>query len=128
LLADAELVSAVGAILARLDRHEALLVRLQPADHPSLIQALAEATADTDGGWFVSGRVVRLARNEAIGAAAEGRAEPALSVALRLEGIDSAHLLGKWLGLRPDVERGGEERAGVQWRVRGFDPAKPPSP
>ena len=104
---------------------EALLVRLQPSDDPSLIRALAEATG---GEWFTSGDAVKLARKEAVAAASEGLAEPALAIALRLEGIGGAHALGKWLGSRPEVERGGEERAGVQWRVCGFDPAKPPSP
>ena len=101
------------------------MVRLQPTGDLSLILALAEATG---GEWFVSGIVLKLARSEAMAAASEGRAEPALSVALRLEGIGGAHALGRWLGDQPEVERGGEERAGVQWRVCGFDPAKPPSP
>ena len=103
-------------LLARLERLEALVARLAAGSPDMLTPALRRATA---GLWATAGEMWRLAQAEATAAAAEGRPEPELAEALRLEGVRSSHGLGRWLAAREGqgAERGGTERGGVLWRV-----------
>ncbi|WP_353350457.1 hypothetical protein [Aquicoccus sp. SU-CL01552] len=103
-------------LIARIERLEAQVARLTEGQADFLTPALRRATG---GEWKTAGELWRLAQAEAHAAAATGDPEPELAEALRLEGIQSAHGLGRWLAGREDegVERGPACRDGVLYLV-----------
>ena len=103
-------------VLARLDRLEALVARLMIGQGDVLLPALRRSAA---GEWFTSGEVWRLALSEDEAASAWGKPRPELIEAMELEGICTAHGLGRWLAQRvgSGIDRAEPARGGVLWRV-----------
>jgi hypothetical protein len=103
--------------MARLDRLEALVARLCDGRADMLSPALRRAAGFS---WVTAGEVWRLATAQAEAAQAMGEPKPELAEALEVEGIRSAHGLGRWLASREGdgFERGGVCRGGVLWLVQ----------
>lgn len=111
---------------ARLERIETVLEdiasRILPKPEPSAKRLMRAIHAATGGTWFLAGELWRMAEAERLKAEVNGEEHPELSQALLLEGINSAHGLGRWIASHPSqqFERGAEERGGLSWRVCGF--------
>lgn len=89
------------------------------ADLPAADRLRIALGDETEGDWFTTGQLWRLAQSQAAAAAVTGADETELSAALRAAGINNPHALGRWLASREGdgIERAGRERDGTLWRV-----------